>query len=160
MKNAEEFLKGNNIEYELYEHPAVFTCEEAEKHCLDIPGVASKNLFLRDDKKERYFLFILSSEKRADLKKLAQHFQVKRLSFGNADELKAKLGLEPGSVSIFGLLNDLEAKVELFMDRAFYESGSVHFHPNRNTASVVLSHEMLEKFLGLIDHEVKVIDFD
>lgn len=158
MKCVEEFLKANNIEYVVHEHPAVFTCEEAQKHCSNVPGVASKNLFLRDDKKRRYFLVILSSKKRADLKNLAQLLGVKRVSFANDSELKEKLGLEPGAVSIFGLLNDSNLQVELFIDKDFYESSVVNFHPNRNTASVELKKEMLEKFLEIIEHKVNVIN--
>jgi Ala-tRNA(Pro) deacylase len=158
MKCVEEFLKANNIEHVVHEHPAVFTCEEAQKHCSNVPGVASKNLFLRDDKKRRYFLVILSSKKRADLKNLAQLLGVKRVSFANDTELKEKLGLEPGAVSIFGLLNDKNLQVELFIDKDFYESSVVNFHPNRNTASVELKKEMLEKFLEIIEHKVNVIN--
>jgi Ala-tRNA(Pro) deacylase len=158
MKCVEEFLKANNIEHVVHEHPAVFTCEEAQKHCSNVPGIASKNLFLRDDKKRRYFLVILSSKKRADLKNLAQLLGVKRVSFANDTELKEKLGLEPGAVSIFGLLNDKNLQVELFIDKDFYESSVVNFHPNRNTASVELKKEMLEKFLEIIEHKVNVIN--
>lgn len=158
MKSVEEFLKANNIEHIIHEHPAVFTCEEAQRYCSNVPGVASKNLFLRDDKKRRYFLVILDSKKKADLKNLAKILDIKRVSFANDDELKEKLGLEPGSVSIFGLLNDKNVEVELFIDKDFYESSVVNFHPNRNTASVELKKEMLEKFLNTIEHKVNIID--
>jgi Ala-tRNA(Pro) deacylase len=69
-----------------------------------------------------------------------------------------KLGLKQGSVSIFGLLNDEDNEVELFIDSEFYEEPVVHFHPNRNTASVELSNEMLQKFLESIDHEANIIE--
>ncbi len=158
MKNIEEFLKDKGIDYKSHEHPAVFTCEEAEKHCSNVPGVASKNLFLRDDKKRRYFLVIVDSKKRVNLKELGEILGIKRLSFASDNDLMEKLALEPGSVSIFGLLNDEDNEVELFIDRDFYEESVVNFHPNRNTASVELSNEMLQKFLKSIEHEANIIE--
>lgn len=158
MKNVEDFLESQDIKYELYEHPAVLTCEEAEEHCSHVPGVASKNLFLRDDKKQRYFLVILDSSKRADLKKFADIFGVKKLSFAKPEELKEKLGLEPGAVSLFGILNDAQKEVELYIDRDFYNAEKVNFHPNRNTASIVLEEEMLRKFLDVIEHESNIVE--
>ncbi len=160
MKDVEEFLKENEIEYVLHEHPPVYTCEEAEKLCSNVPGAASKNLFLRDDKKRRYFLVILDSKKRVDLKALAKVFGLKRLSFASDDDLKKKLGLDPGAVSIFGLLNDEDNGVELYIDLDFYEEPVVNFHPNRNTASVELSNEMFRKALKALGHEVNVVEIE
>lgn len=158
MKSVEEFLKNNNIDYVLHEHPAVYTCEEAREHCSHVPGAASKNLFLRDDKKRRYFLVILDSKKKVDLKALGEVFGLKRLSFASDNDLKEKLGLEPGAVSLFGLLNDQDNDVELYIDRDFYEEPIVNFHPNRNTASIELSNEMFCKCLKALNHEINVTE--
>ena len=160
MKEVEDFLKNESIEYVLHEHPPVYTCEEAKKHCSHVPGVASKNLFLRDDKKRRYFLVVLSSEKRVNLKQLSEVLGVKRLTFASDQDLKAKLGLEPGAVSIFGLLNDKDVEVELFIDMNFYEQSVVNFHPNRNTASVELKNEMFNKALKSLQHEYNIVELD
>lgn len=160
MKEVEDFLKSEGIEYVLYEHPAVYTCQEAEKHCSHVPGVASKNLFLRDDKKRRYFLVVLSSEKMVNLKQLGEVLGVKRLTFASDQDLKDKLGLEPGAVSIFGLLNDEDFEVELFIDMEFYDQDVVNFHPNRNTASVELKNNMFRKVLKSLQHEHNVIELD
>jgi Ala-tRNA(Pro) deacylase len=158
MKIVEDFLKENKIDYVVHEHPAVLTCEEAKEHCSHVPGVASKNLFLRDEKKQRYFLVILDASKRADLKKLGEIFAAKRLSFANEVELKEKLGLEPGSVSLFGILNDKKKEVELYIDSDFYDESVVNFHPNRNTASVELSREMLKKVLDCLEHKSNIVE--
>ncbi len=158
MCEVEKFLKENEINYTLKEHPPVFTCEEAEKHCSHVSGAASKNLFLRDDKKRRYFLVVVDSKKRIDLKALGEIFGLKRLSFASDNDLKEKLGLEPGAVSVFGLLNDSDNNVELFIDREFYEQPVVNFHPNRNTASVELKKDMFDKALKAMGHEVNVIE--
>lgn len=158
MSKVEEFLKENEIDYVLKEHPPVFTCEEAQEHCSHVEGVASKNLFLRDDKKRRYFLVIVGAEKRVDLKALGEIFGLKRLSFASDNDLKEKLDLEPGAVSVFGLLNDPDNDVELYIDQDFYEQPLVNFHPNRNTASVELKKEMFHKALKAMGHEVNVIE--
>src|SRR3989338_807524 len=136
MTNVEKYLQDNQIKYVLHEHPAVYTCEEAEKFCGDIPGLACKNLLLKDKKGRRYFLIVLPAEKRADLKQIGKTVGEKRVCFAHAEALEEKLGLEPGAVSPFGLLNDKNLDVEVFIDEEVYNADIVSFHPNRNTASL------------------------
>ncbi len=158
MANVEQFLKDNQIEYISHEHPAVYTCEEAEKYCGHIPGLASKNLLLKDQKGRRCFLIVLPANKKADIKKISEIVGEKKLSFASAETVKAKLGLEPGAVSPFGLLNDKKKEIEVYIDKDIYEADKVSFHPNRNTATIELSNEMFRKFLELIDHKINIID--
>lgn len=158
MIKVKEFFELHKIEYVLHEHPAVYTCEEAERHCSDIPGLACKNLFLRDGKRKRYFLAILPAQKKTDLKKLCGIAGVKKLAFANTESLRDKLGLEAGSVSPFGLLNDITGEVELYVDKDVYAAETVVFHPNVNTASLELSRRMFRKFLQIIDHEVNIVE--
>jgi Ala-tRNA(Pro) deacylase len=155
--NIKEFLEENNIEYIWHEHPAVYTCEEAEKHCSHIPGLAVKNLFLRDKKGKKFFLLITTAEKRVDLKKLGEIIGINKVSFASPDNLKDKLGLEPGAVSPFGLLNDKNNEVGLYIDNEVMQANIVSFHPNVNTASIELSKEMFKKFTNSIDHEVNIV---
>lgn len=158
MKTVEIYLKNHHIEFTLYEHPAVFTCEEAEEHCSHIPGLPCKNLFLRNEKKRVYFLCILPASKQADLKQIAEIAGEKRISFANADMLKELLGLTPGAVSPFGLINDTENRVKVLVDREVWEADIVSFHPNRNTATLELTGEMFRKFLEGIKNIREVID--
>ncbi|MEK7085476.1 MAG: prolyl-tRNA synthetase associated domain-containing protein [Patescibacteria group bacterium] len=158
MPTVEDFLKSNDITYSLHEHPAVFTCEEAEKYCGDIPGLACKNLLLKGRKSERYFLIILPAEKRADLKKISETVDDKQITFAGPEALLEKLGLEPGAVSPFGLINDKNHEIEVYIDKKVYYADIVSFHPNRNTASLELSGEMFHKFLRAIENKTKVID--
>lgn len=158
MKNVEQFLQSKQIQYVLHEHPAVFTTEEAEKYCADIPGLACKNLFLKGKKGECYFLLVVPAHKRTDLKKFAETIGQKKVMFASAETLHEKLGLTPGAVSPFGLLNDQDKVVEVYIDREVYESTIVSFHPNRNTASVELSKAMFHTFLQTIEHEIHIID--
>ena len=158
LMNVEEFLKSHDIKYVLHEHPAVYTCEEAEKYCDDIPGIACKNLFLRDKKGKHYFLVILPAEKQIDLKKFAELIGSKRLSFASSESLKEKLGIETGAVSPFGLLNDKKREVELYVDSKVRHANTVSFHPNVNTATIELSNDMFCKFLQAIEHKTNIID--
>ncbi len=156
MTNVEKFLQSNQIVYVLHEHLAVYTCEEAEKYCGDIPGLHCKNLLLRDKKKRQYFLLVLSTKKRADLKRISETVE-ERVSFANPEELKEKMGLDPGAVSPFGLLNDKNHEVEVYIDQEVYNADIVSFHPNRNTASLELTGKMFRKFLQVVKNNVHVI---
>lgn len=140
MNKVEDYLTSHGIAFKLHEHPPVQTCDELSQY--HIPGLACKNLFLRDQKKRRYFLVVLPADKKTDMAQLAIAVGEKKLSFVNAKTLMEKLGVEPGAVSPFGLLNITAGDVELFIDRKVVEAPVVHFHPNRNTASLELTKEM------------------
>lgn len=157
MNKVEIFLNNNGIDYIKHTHPAVFTCEESEKYCKDIPGIASKNLFLQDEKKKRFFLVIIPDYKRANLKDLAVRFGVKKLSFSSPESLKKFLNLSPGSVSPFGLINDKDSKVELFIDLEIWNSPIVQFHPNDNRATLELPLESFKQFLSLLNIEPQIM---
>jgi Ala-tRNA(Pro) deacylase len=156
MVAVEAFLQKHNIKYIPHHHPAVFTCEEASKFCMDIPGIHSKNLFLWD-KKDRYFLVILSEEKKLSFSAFAKVASVKKVCFANEELLKRKLDVPAGSVSLFSILNDLDQTVELYIDQEVYSAEIVSFHPNINTITLELSHEMLQKFLEVLNRPVHVI---
>lgn len=158
MTDVEQFLKSNQIEYVLHEHPAVYTCEEAKRYRGDIPGLASKNLLLRNQDSSRHFLMILPAKKRLDLKKLGNIVGIKKITFATREALQEKLGLETGAVSPFGLLNDEKNEIELYIDKEIYDAEIVSFHPNINTASVELSRDMFHKFLQAINHKANVIE--
>ena len=141
-------LDALGISYEKYEHPPVFTAEEAAQHWRGLRGTRCKNLFLRNKKGNRHYLVILEVSKQADLRELVKLVGDDRLSFGSPDRLMAELGLTPGSVSPFGLLNDDDGSVRLVIDEDLRHVDALIFHPNVNTASVVISREDFEKFLG------------
>lgn len=143
----EDFLENNGIKYVLHEHPAVYTCEEAERLCAHVSGVGCKNMLLKDKKGTTFVLLVTLAEKRVDLKRFAEIVGVNKVTFASPDELKEKLNLEPGAVSPFGLLNNANGDVELYVDKEVCNADIVSLHPNRNTASIELSKEMFEKFL-------------
>ncbi|MCL5436952.1 MAG: prolyl-tRNA synthetase associated domain-containing protein [Candidatus Dependentiae bacterium] len=156
MNTVEQFLTSHDITYRRHEHPAVFTCEEAALYCAHIPGIASKNLFLTNPKRTRFFLATIPDYKRADLKKFAALVGEMRVAFGSAELLRKKLGLEPGSVSPFGLINNHEKDVEVFIDADVYDAPIVGFHPNINTATLELTDKMFKKFFEVAGYHVQV----
>ncbi len=141
-------LEALGISYEKYEHPAVFTAEEAAQHWRGLRGTRCKNLFLRNKKGNHHYLVILEVSKQADLRQLVKLVDDDRLSFGSPERLRAELGLTPGSVSPFGLLNDEDASVRVVIDEDLRHVEALIFHPNINTASIVISREDFERFLA------------
>lgn len=143
-----ETLDALGIRYDAYEHPPVFTAEEAAEHWKGIPATRVKNLFLRNKKGDRHYLVILPVEKQADLRHLVKVIGDDRLSFGSPERLMARLGLTPGSVSPFGLINDGEGSVRVIVDADLRGAERIVFHPNINTQSLSIAFADFEKFLA------------
>ena len=148
-------LDALGIAYQRYEHPPVFTGEDAALHWADIPAHGMKNLFLRNKKGNRHYLVILPIEKEADLRRLVKVIGDDRLSFGSPERLAAHLGLTPGSVSPFGLLNNPSHSVQVVVDAKLRGSGQLIFHPNLNSRSVTIADEDLARFLSSTGHVVR-----
>ena len=154
-----EVLDGLGIAYTRHEHPPVFTVEQAERHWTDIQGAHCKNLFLRNKKGNRHYLVILLSTKQADLRGLNKRLGEDRLSFGSPERLRKYLGLEPGSVSPFGLINDRDKEVIVVVDQDLGQAECVNFHPNVNTATVGISAADFERFLAWTGNSVQYFQF-
>lgn len=152
-------LTALGISYETYTHPPVFTAEEAVQHWADIPATRVKNLFLRNKKGNRHYLVILAIGRQADLKHLVNVIGDDRLSFGSADRLMANLGVAPGSVSPFGLINDQRHAVQVIVDDELRRARLLIFHPNVNTASLTISVADFERFLASCGNPVRWVRF-
>ena len=148
-------LDALGIRYEAYEHPAVFTAEDAAAHWAPIAATPVKNLFLRNKKGDRHYLVILGIEKVADLRQLVKVIGDDRLSFGSSDRLMAQLGVTPGSVSPFGLMHDGSSALQVIVDEELRGADRLIFHPNINTASVTISAADLERFLASRPNRVR-----
>jgi Ala-tRNA(Pro) deacylase len=153
-----EVLNSLGIPYSRHEHPPVFTAEQAERHWTDISGAHCKNLFLRNKKGNRHYLVILPTSKQADLRQLNARLKEDRMSFGSAGRLKRYLGLEPGAVSPFGLINDVGREVIVIVDLDLRRADRVNFHPNLNTATVGIATADFERFLAWTGNEVRFFD--
>jgi Ala-tRNA(Pro) deacylase len=150
-------LDALGIRYDRYEHPAVFNADDASKHWDPIDAVQCKNLFLRNKKGDRHYLVVVEIGKRVDLKDLVKLVGDDRLSFGSPQRLAAELGLTPGSVSPFGLINDADGSVRVLIDQDLRGAPRLIFHPNINTASVVVSWADLERFLASRRNSVRLV---
>ncbi|MFQ1929001.1 prolyl-tRNA synthetase associated domain-containing protein [Aeromonas veronii] len=145
------------IPYQRFDHPPVFTCEEASKLLPDLPAAKTKNLFLRDPKSERLFLVVSQEDHRVDLKALAAMLGVKRLSFGSPERLDAVLGLTPGSVTLLAMVRDREKAVELVVDEAIWQAEQVQCHPLVNTATLIIRLNDVRRLLTHLDREAIVM---
>jgi Ala-tRNA(Pro) deacylase len=148
-------LDAMGIAYQSFEHPPIFTGEEAAEHWKNVPGVGIKNLFLRNKKGDRHYLVILPVEKQVDLRQLVKTIGDDRFSFGSPDRLMSCLGVTPGSVSVFGLLHDGSRQVQVIVDEDLRAASHLIFHPNDNRASVSISLGDFERFLASRPNRVK-----
>jgi Ala-tRNA(Pro) deacylase len=146
-KKVYEVLKSLDIQFEVHQHPPVYTVVEAEEHWENVKGTHCKNLFVRNKKGNRHYLVILDSSKRADLKELNRQLGEDRLSFASPERMNRYLGLEPGAVSPFGLINDSGKEVQVVVDKDLRTADWVSFHPNVNTATLTLSFKDFERYL-------------
>jgi Ala-tRNA(Pro) deacylase len=152
------FLAAQGIETVTHEHPAVFRVGEGEAVKAAIPGAHTKNLFLKDAKGQ---LWLISAADRTviDLKRLHTVIGSARLSFGNAGLMAETLGVTPGSVTAFGLINDSGRRVRFVLDRALAEAPRVNFHPLANTATTGIDQADFRAFLTAVGVTPMVVDF-
>ena len=142
-----EILKELDIPYDYYEHPAVSTISEARKYWKDIESAHCKNLFFRNHKGDRHYLVIIEHSKELSIRDLELRLKQGKLSFASDQRLKTYLGLTPGSVSPFGLINDKANHVHLFVDEKLNHAKKISFHPCLNNASLVIQYKDFRKFL-------------
>ncbi len=154
-----EYLQQAGIGYECHEHPPVPTVEEAKLYWADLPGVQHcKNLFFRNHKGNRHYLVIFDWNRNLAIRDLEQRLRQGRLSFASEQRMMKYLGLSPGSVSLFGLINDTENHVHLFLDKNLEKAYRLSFHPNDNTASLVITAEGFRRFLDRCGNNYEFID--
>ena len=146
-----EILDKLEIKYELLEHEAVYTVDEAKELDNMLEGIGCKNLFLTN-KKGKYFLVMIHEDKRANIKEIELLVDCKHLSFGKEEDLKEVLGLEAGSCTPLGIVNDKENKVVLVFDKDLVDK-KVLCHPNKNTATLSLEFSDLIKFIEYLEHK-------
>jgi Ala-tRNA(Pro) deacylase len=148
-------LRELGIGYARYEHPPVATVEEAEKHWSGIDATHCKNLFLRNQKGNRHYLVVLTASKKADLRAVADQIGDGKLSFASPERLMAHLGLTPGSVSPFGLINNADRAVRVVLDRDLQTATRLSFHPNTNTVTYAVTAADFGRFLEACGNPVQ-----
>ncbi|WP_293677479.1 prolyl-tRNA synthetase associated domain-containing protein [uncultured Phenylobacterium sp.] len=152
------FLAAHGIDQTTCDHPAVFTVGESEAIKQAIPGAHTKNLFLKDSRDQ---LWLVSAEGHAaiDLKRLHTVIGSGRLSFGKAELMEEALGVTPGSVTAFALVNDRNRNVRFVLDRTLAEADLLNFHPLTNTATTTVSGAGFRRFLAALAVTPLVVDF-
>jgi Ala-tRNA(Pro) deacylase len=141
------YLEEKGISFELFEHPPVPTVEEALPYWKDIDASHCKNLFFRNHKGNRHYLVILDYRRQLNIRDLEQRLKQGKISFASTRRMEKYLGLSAGSVSVFGIINDRENHVHLFIDQALQSSARISFHPNENNATLVISFASFLRFL-------------
>jgi Ala-tRNA(Pro) deacylase len=136
-----------DISFEYHEHPPLATIEDAKIHWKDYESGRCKNIFFRNHKGNRHYLVILEHLQQLDIRDLEKKLKQGKLTFASDRRLKEYLGVEPGSVSPLGLINDKEKHVHIFIDETLNKYDRLAFHPNINTASLVVSKDDFLKFL-------------
>ncbi|MCK4880992.1 MAG: prolyl-tRNA synthetase associated domain-containing protein [Bacteroidales bacterium] len=141
------YLEQHHIPFEIYEHPPVPTVEEALPYWKDIDSAHCKNLFFRNHKGNRHYLVILDHRRQLNIRDLEQKLKQGKISFASPKRMERYLGLSGGAVSAFGIINDHENHVHLFIDAALQSAERISFHPNENNATLVISFASFKRFL-------------
>jgi Ala-tRNA(Pro) deacylase len=152
------FLGAHGIEHATLDHPAVFRVGEGEEIKAALPGAHTKNLFLKDARGQLW-LISARQDTRIDLKRLPAVIGSGKLSFGSAALLEEALGVTPGSVTAFALVNDKARTVRFILDARLDEAGQVNFHPLVNTATTTVGRDGFRAFLSALEITPLVIDF-
>ena len=142
-----ELLQNLGIAFEYHEHPPVATIEDALTHWKDYDSGRCKNIFFRNHKGDRHYLVILEHTRQLDIHDLEKRLKLGKLSFASDQRLMKYLGVERGSVSPFGLINDTEKHVHLFIDEKLNDFDRLAFHPKINTATIIVSNSDFLRFL-------------
>jgi Ala-tRNA(Pro) deacylase len=152
------FLDDHAIAHETHWHEAVFTVDEGTDLKAAMPGTHTKNLFLKD-KDGTFILISAEAHTQIRLNHLHRHIGTKRLSFGSPEALLELLGVTPGSVTAFALINDPACKVRFIADAALFTADPVNFHPLINTGTTALSRADFKRFVAATGRPLEVIDF-
>lgn len=146
------------ITYQLVRHPVATTTAEADHYIEGIAGVRTKTMFLTNQKKTADYLVIMDDQQRLDFHRFQALTGAKRPKMASDDRLATKLGLQPGIVSIFGLLNNADHDVQVYFDQAIMDQARMSFHPNSNTSTIFVATEDLLRFLKALKYDYQVID--
>lgn len=152
------FLDQHGLAHKTVEHPATFTVDEGRELKKHMPGGHTKNLFMKD-KDDTIVLISAEAHSELRLNQLHKLIGTRRLSFGSPELMQETLGVTPGSVTAFALLNDTEKRVRFIADAALMACDPLNFHPLRNTATTAISRVDFERFLDLTGHGLEIVDF-
>jgi Ala-tRNA(Pro) deacylase len=153
-----DYLQQLGIAFDYYEHPEAPTIEIASQFYRGEGTVLCKNLFFRNHKGDKHYLVIMDARHNMNIHDIEHRLHQGKLSFASAERMMRYLGVKPGSVSLFTLVNDVNHEVILFVDDKLLQAEKVSFHPNDNTASLVISREDMVKFIEQIGNRYEYLD--
>lgn len=151
-------LESMGIGFERLDHPAVYTCDQADEQVIGLAGARTKNLFLRDRKGRRHFLLTIRPDQTIDLAALGQQLGARGIGFASPQRLARHLGVEPGAVSLLALLNDRACAVEPIVDAELWRMSAFQVHPMVNTTTLVVRRDDLERLVAQTGHEVRALE--
>tara|TARA_B100001057_G_scaffold386731_1_gene393738 strand:- start:763 stop:1275 length:513 start_codon:yes stop_codon:yes gene_type:complete len=154
-----EILRGKSIDFQIHEHTALYTVKDSENLRGNISGYHSKNLFLKN-KKDNFFLFSCDENAQVDLKKFSKSINGNNLSFAKEEYLVKYLGIKPGSVSPFALLNDTKNEVIFYLDEKLAKSEKINFHPLINTTTISLKTMDFLSFMQVNNKKVNIFSLE
>jgi len=157
QKALYQILEQLQIQFDYYEHPPAPTIEEARKYWKDIEAIHCKNLFFRNHKGNRHYLVVFDHRYELNIHELERRLRQGKLSFASEARMEKYLGIKPGSVSPLALINDREKHVHVFLDENLQQTRKISFHPNDNTASIVISFNDFLKFLNFVGNKYEFI---
>lgn len=158
QRQVYSYLESLGIEFDYYEHPEAPTIEIASRFYRGEGTTLCKNLFFRNHKGNRHYLVIMESHHEMDIHSMEKKLHQGKLSFASAERMKMYLGVRPGSVSLFALINDANHEVHLFVDSMLTKAEKVSFHPNDNRASLVINGSDMMKFIENIGNTFEIVD--
>ena len=155
---VKEYLNALGIQFKIVEHEPAYTTEEADKYIEGHDGVRTKTMFICNKKKTNYYMIMMDDSKRLDMNKFKEIVSEKQMKMASEEALKEKLGIEPGMVSPFGLLNDDEKDIKIYMDKEIITEEIMTFHPNDNTKTLFITTKDLFKYFENIGYELNIIE--
>lgn len=151
-------LKKLNIPFEIVEHEPALTIEQADNFIKGILGVRTKTMFLTNKKKTKFYLLIMDENKKIDISKFKETVNDKQIKIASEETLFKKIMLLPGIVSPFGLLNDKNKDIKVYIDKEIMNEKRMSFHPNTNTKTLFINTKDLFKFLNSIGYDINFIE--
>lgn len=153
-----KYLNKRNIEFEVFEHPPLYTCADNEKYNLKFDGILCKNLFLKNKEKSKYYLVSMSVDNKINLKELSELLGERKITFASEEDLFRKLKVRTGAVSFLNIV-EADPNIVFIIDKSLLKKDKVGFHPNDNTITIFFDGKELENIVNDFNYESMYIDF-
>lgn len=158
FQKVKDKLEELDLPFELVEHEPALTTEQADSFIEGIEGVRTKTMFLTNKKKTQYYLLIMDDQKSLDMEHFRDLVEANRIRMASANSLMEKMELPPGVVSPFGLLNNHDHDIQVYMDKEIVGEERMSFHPNTNEKTIFIATKDLFTFLDKIGYDCQILE--